>query len=107
MQDALLAPRVGAARLGSAARRAPTAGPAGYYKLGGGGDGARERMGPAGVSRLGEGRTTTLCAQLRSYLRSQEQIEPYDSFIRILQSASGPNITGSVENIMSQIERKL
>ena len=59
MQDALLAPRVGAARLGSAARRAPTAGPAGYYKLGGGGDGARERMGPAGVSRLGEGRRTT------------------------------------------------
>ena len=104
VQDALLAPHVGAARLGSAARRAPTAGPAGYYKLGGGGDGARERMGPAGVSRLGEGRTTALCAQLRSYLRS---IEPYDSFIRILQSASWSNVAGSVENDMSRVEGKL
>jgi len=104
VQDALLAPRVGAARLGSAARRAPMAGPAGYYKLGGGGDGAREQMGPASVSRLGEGRTTALCAQLQYYLRS---IEPYDSFIRILQSASGSNVAGSVENGMSRVEGKL
>ncbi|XP_039854103.1 uncharacterized protein LOC120712398 [Panicum virgatum] len=41
------------------------------------------------------------------YPLSQGRIEPYDGRIRILQSASGPNIAQSVENGMNRVKEKL